>query len=595
MPRKVADSKPKDAKKSLAAFLNSLKGFRFLIIISLVFAVISNLLGLLSPKLLGNMTNSAYASLSETGHLDLEPIKLIAVQLIIIYLVSAILSYFESYLIAYVTAKYTKNLRAKIIEKISRLPISYFDKTQFGDTLSIYSNDTDTLWDTLTEGITQILTSITTIVGCMVMMTIISPLLAIVAIVVVPISTFLVSRVAKKAQGYFVSQRKTLGKLNSHIEEDYSGQLIIKSNSHEAESIKEFKKINEKLYEESWRGQFLGSLAFPLVHTLTNLGYVGVCVLGGNLVLSGKILIGSIQAFVQYLSRFNRPLTNLSEIVVTIQQTLAASERIFNFLDEPEEEPEPKNPKLIKSVKGAVEFNHVSFSYDKKTPIIKDFSAKIKAGEQVAIVGPTGAGKTTIINLLMRFYDPDSGFITIDGIPTKEMKRSDVRKLFGMVLQDTWLFSGTIFENLKYGSKKASLEDVKTAAKITGINHLVESMKNGYDSEISEDSDNISAGEKQLLTITRAIVENPPMIILDEATSNVDTRAELKIQEAFDKLTKGRTSFIIAHRLSTIRNADLILVMKEGNIVEQGTHDELLKKNGFYAELYNSQFTEPDL
>ena len=495
MPRKVADSKPKDAKKSLAAFLNSLKGFRFLIIISLVFAVISNLLGLLSPKLLGNMTNSAYASLSETGHLDLEPIKLIAVQLIIIYLVSAILSYFESYLIAYVTAKYTKNLRAKIIEKISRLPISYFDKTQFGDTLSIYSNDTDTLWDTLTEGITQILTSITTIVGCMVMMTIISPLLAIVAIVVVPISTFLVSRVAKKAQGYFVSQRKTLGKLNSHIEEDYSGQLIIKSNSHEAESIKEFKKINEKLYEESWRGQFLGSLAFPLVHTLTNLGYVGVCVLGGNLVLSGKILIGSIQAFVQYLSRFNRPLTNLSEIVVTIQQTLAASERIFNFLDEPEEEPEPKNPKLIKSVKGAVEFNHVSFSYDKKTPIIKDFSAKIKAGEQVAIVGPTGAGKTTIINLLMRFYDPDSGFITIDGIPTKEMKRSDVRKLFGMVLQDTWLFSGTIFENLKYGSKKASLEDVKTAAKITGINHLVESMKNGYDSEISEDSDNISAGE----------------------------------------------------------------------------------------------------
>ena len=591
MPRKFAE-KPKDLKKSLKLFLVSLKPFRLTVIIAIVFAILSNLLALLSPKILGNMTNSAYASITETGSLDLEPIKTAAIQLIVIYLVSMLLGYFQTYLLARSSDLYTKSLRSRLMQKIFRLPISYFDKTQFGDVLSIMSNDTDTLWDSLLEGVNQIITSLTTIVGCAIMMFVISPLLALVAVIVVPLSIFLVSKVAKKAQVYFVSQRKTLGKLNSHIEEDYSGQLIIKSNSHELKSIEEFKTINEKLYEESWRGQFLGSLAFPLVHTLTNLGYVGVCVLGGSLVLSGKILIGSIQAFVQYLSRFNRPLTNLSEIVVTIQQTLAASERIFNFLEEPEEAPDLSPSKTIKKVKGAVEFNNVSFSYDKKTPIIKNFSAKIKPGEKVAIVGPTGAGKTTLINLLMRFYDPDEGFITIDGVPTKEMKREDVRKLFGMVLQDTWLFSGTIKDNLGYGKKSAKLEDVKKAARVADIDHLIESMPKGYNSEISEDSDNISAGEKQLLTIARAIVENPPMMILDEATSNVDTRAELKIEEAFEKLTEGRTSFVIAHRLSTIRNADLILVLKDGNIIEQGTHAELLRKNGAYAELYNSQFAD---
>ena len=591
MPRKFAE-KPKDLKKSLKLFLVSLKPFRLTVIIAIVFAILSNLLALLSPKILGNMTNSAYASITETGSLDLEPIKTAAIQLIVIYLVSMLLGYFQTYLLARSSDLYTKSLRSRLMQKIFRLPISYFDKTQFGDVLSIMSNDTDTLWDSLLEGVNQIITSLTTIVGCAIMMFVISPLLALVAVVVVPLSIFLVSKVAKKAQVYFVSQRKTLGKLNSHIEEDYSGQLIIKSNSHELKSIEEFKTINEKLYEESWRGQFLGSLAFPLVHTLTNLGYVGVCVLGGSLVLSGKILIGSIQAFVQYLSRFNRPLTNLSEIVVTIQQTLAASERIFNFLEEPEEAPDLSPSKTIEKVKGAVEFNNVSFSYDKKTPIIKNFSAKIKPGEKVAIVGPTGAGKTTLINLLMRFYDPDEGFITIDGVPTKEMKREDVRKLFGMVLQDTWLLSGTIKDNLGYGKKSAKLEDVRKAARVADIDHLIESMPKGYNSEISEDSDNISAGEKQLLTIARAIVENPPMMILDEATSNVDTRAELKIEEAFEKLTEGRTSFVIAHRLSTIRNADLILVLKDGNIVEQGTHAELLRKNGAYAELYNSQFTD---
>ena len=426
------------------------------------------------------------------------------------------------------------------------------------------------------------------------MMLVISPLLALVAVVVVPISVFFIAKITKPAQKHFVSQRKTLGTLNSKIEEDYSGQLIIKSNSHESASLDSFRETNEKLYEDSWRANFEGSMAFPVVQFFTNLGYVAICVLGSSLALSGGLRIGDIQAFIQYLSRFNQPLSNLSQIVVTIQETLAAAERVFEFLEEPEEAPDELDSKTIEKIRGAVEFHDVCFSYDKKKPIIKNFTASIKPGEQVAIVGPTGAGKTTIINLLMRFYDPDSGYITIDGVPTKEMKRSDVRALFGMVLQDTWLFSGKVRDNLAYGNPSATLKDIKAATSAAGIDHLIESMKGGYNAEISEDSDNISAGEKQLLTISRAMIENPPMMILDEATSNVDTRAEALIQEAFNKLTEGRTSFVIAHRLSTIRNANLILVMRDGNIVEQGTHDELLKQNGFYAELYNSQFADND-
>ena len=588
---KMTTERAKDSKKAFRAFFKSLKSFRFVIILSLVLAAAAGILSLFSPSILGNMTNSAVASINETGHLDLEPIKTAAIQLIVIYLIVAVLNYLENYLLSRTTIFYTERLRAEIIAKISKLPISYFDKVPFGDTLSILSNDVDVLWNALSEGFAQIITNLTTIIGCFVMMLVISPLLALVAIIVVPLSTFAIAKIAKRAQKHFVSQRKILGSLNSHVEEDYSGQIIIKSNSHEAKSFAEFQAANEKLYTDSWKAQFLGSLAFPLVHMFTNIGYVAICILGGNMVLSGALLIGSIQAFIQYLSRFNQPLSNLSEIVATIQQTLAASERVFDFLALPEETPDPELAKTVNNVKGAIEFHDVCFSYDKKTPIIKHFSAKIEPGAQVAIVGPTGAGKTTIINLLMRFYDPDSGYITIDGVPTSEMKRSDVRALFGMVLQDTWLFSGTVKENLKYGRDSARLSEIKTAAAAAGIDHLIESMKGGYSAKISEDSDNISAGEKQLLTIARAMVENPPMMILDEATSNVDTRAEQKIQDAFEKLTRGRTSFVIAHRLSTIRNADLILVMKDGNIVEQGNHETLLKQNGFYAELYNSQFS----
>ena len=594
MPRMTTE-KPKNAKKSFSIFVKSLKRFRLVFIVALVFTIISSVLRLLSPKILGNMTNTAVSSLQESGIIDLEQLETYTIQLIIIYAIVSILGYFEHFLLSRATAYYTEKLRAEIMAKISRLPISYFDTHKFGDTLSILSNDVDTLWDSLTEGLAQIITNVTTVCGSLTMMLIISPILAVTAIAVVPLATIFISKVAKKAQKYFVSQRKELGELNAHIEEDYSGQLIIKSNSHEEASTAEFEKTNEKLYENSWKSRFLSSLAFPIVHFFTNFGYVIICVFGGNLVLEGKLLIGNVQAFLQYLSRFNQPLSNLSEIVATFQQTLAAAERVFGFLEEQEEKPNPELSKIIPRVKGAIEFHDVSFSYNKKTPVIKHFSAKIKPGEQVAIVGPTGAGKTTIINLLMRFYDPDSGYITIDNIPATEMKRSDVRALFGMVLQDTWLFSGTIQDNLKYGRESANMSDIKTAARATGIDHLIESMKGGYSAKISEDSDNISAGEKQLLTITRAMIENPPMMILDEATSNVDTRAEQKIQDAFEKLTKGRTSFVIAHRLSTIRNADLILVMRDGNIVEQGNHEELLRKNGFYAELYNSQFADQNV
>ena len=589
---KMTTEKPKDAKKSLSIFLKSLRRFRLVFVIALVFTISSSILRLLSPKLLGDMTNTAVESLTNNNTIDFNPISNIAIQLIAIYLTVSVLGYFEHFLLSRATAYYTEKLRSEIMAKISRLPISYFDTHKHGDLLSILSNDTDTLWDSLTEGLAQIITNTTTIIGSLVMMLVISPLLALTALAVVPLSTFFVSKIAKKAQGYFVSQRKVLGELNSHIEEDYAGQLIIKANSHEKQSFEEFKKTNDKLFEDTWKSRFLSSLAFPIVHLFTNLGYVIVCIFGGSLILEGRLLIGNIQAFLQYLSRFNQPLSNLSEIVATFQQTLAAAERIFNFLEEQEESPDPEIAKKINHVKGAIEFHDVSFSYDKKIPVIKHFSAKIEPGAQVAIVGPTGAGKTTIINLLMRFYDPDKGYITIDGIPTSEMKRSDVRSLFGMVLQDTWLFSGTVKENLKYGRESIMLSDIKAAAKATGIDHLIESMKDGYSAKISEDSENISAGEKQLITITRAMIENPPMMILDEATSNVDTRAEQKIQNAFEKLTKGRTSFIIAHRLSTIRNADLILVMRDGNIVEQGNHEELLKQNGFYAELYNSQFAD---
>ena len=517
-----------------------------------------------------------------------------AILVIVLFLASAALGYAQGYILAVVSAKYTKGLREQILDKITRLPISYFDKHQFGDTLSRMSNDVDVLTTSLSREIADVSISITTLVGVMVVMLTISVPLSLVAFVVVPLSVIVVAKIMKYAQKYFREQQSTLGILNNEIEEDYSGEVVIKSSSYEEHAMDDFSKVNEKLTTATRKAQIFSSLAFPITHIFTNLGYVAVCALGGIFVVQGQINIGGIQAFIQYVSRFNRPITEIASTTATIQALLAASERIFEFLNEPEETPDLIPAKTIEKVRGEVEFRNVNFGYNKEHPIIRNFSVKVKPGMKVAIVGPTGAGKTTIINLLMRFYDleENGGDILIDGVSTKEMNRADVRKLFGMVLQDTWLFSGTVEENLRYGNREASFDDVRKSAKASNVDHIIEALPKGYHSTISEDSDNISAGEKQLITIARAMVANPPMMILDEATSNVDTRTEQLIQDSFEKLTHGRTSFVIAHRLSTIRNSDLILVMRDGNIVEQGNHESLLKQGGFYAELYNSQFAE---
>lgn len=599
-------AKPRNLGKAIRQFMLSLKPWWGALIIAMLLAVGATVCAIFCPKILGQMTDVAVenymTSLQPTDatadteapgiSLDWGRLGSLAIILIVLYLSSAALNYIEGVILSIVSARYAKKMRSEIITKISRLPISYFDQHRNGDLLSRMTSDIDTISSTLTDVLTRIITSITTLIGILIMMLTISVGLSLITLAAAPLSLLVVSFIARKAQTYFRNGRVAMGALSSAIEEDYAGHNIIKSSYHEAASIAEFKHTNQRLCEITWKSQFLSALAFPVTNMFTNIGYVLVCVVGGRMVIDGQLLIGSIQAFLQYVNQFNRPITEVSQITANIQQTLASAERIYEFLEEKEETPDPAPALEIPKVAGAVEFHNVNFSYDKKKPIIHDFSAKIKPGMQVAIVGPTGAGKTTLINLLMRFYDPDSGYITIDNVPTKEMKRSDVRKMFGMVLQDTWLFSGTIEENLRYGKHSAAHEDVVRATKASNTHHFIESLAHGYNTTISEDSDNISVGEKQLLTIARAMVANPPMMILDEATSNVDTRTEQLIQDAFVKLTHGRTSFVIAHRLSTIRNSDLILVMRDGNIVEQGTHDELLAKDGFYAELYNSQFAE---
>lgn len=592
MPRPMVDGKPKNLGATLKRFLSSLRAWRVGLIIAVVFMVGSTVLSLFGPMLLGEVTTSAVNTLSTRGDIDWGVISSLLIWLVIIYIGSSILNYVQNAILSVVAERYGQKMRSAILDKIAKLPVSYFDRHQFGDTLSRMSNDVDTVSSSLARVLSEIINDIVTLIGVIIMMFVISIPLSLIPLLMVVFSMLFVSMAAKRAQTSFRIQRTTLGELNNIVEEDYSGQLIIKANSHEEMAEAQFERVNNKLYESSWQAQFFSSIAYPIIHVFTNVGYALVCVFGGDMVIKGKLAIGQIQSFIQYVSKFNQPVQGISQIAANIQSTMAAAERVFNFLDEPEETPDAVPAQEIEKVKGEVEFHNVDFAYTADKPIIRDFSIKIKPGMQVAIVGPTGAGKTTIINLLMRFYDPTSGYISIDGVPTREMKRADVRTLFGMVLQDTWLFSGTIEENLRYGRKNVTHEDVVRATKMASIHHFIESLPKGYKTEISEDSDNISAGEKQLLTIARAMVANPPMMILDEATSNVDTRTEQLIQDAFAKLTHGRTSFVIAHRLSTIRNSDLILVMKEGRIVEQGTHDELLKEKGFYAELYNSQFAE---
>ena len=585
-----AEVKVKNSRKAWHEFLHSIRPYWVSIFFSIVLAASSAVVGIFIPKLLGDMTNIAVATFD--AGIDWNAISSKAITVVILFLVSAILNYAQAFVLAVVSAHYTKDLREKILAKIARLPISYFDKHKYGDTLSRMTNDVDVLTTSMSQEIADISLSFTILVGVMVMMLSISVPLSLVSFVVVPISVLVVGKITNFAQEYFREQQNTLGVLNSKIEEDYAGLIIIKSNSFEGAATNSFDTTNAKLAKAATRAQVFSSLSFPVTHIFTNLGYIAICILGGKFVIDGALTIGGVQAFIQYVSRFNRPITEIASTTATVQALLAASERIFEFLAEPEELPDLEPAAVLQNVRGEVEFRNVNFSYDGEHPIIRDFSVKVAPGTNVAIVGPTGAGKTTIINLWMRFYEPDSGDIVVDGVPINTMKRSDVRGLFGMVLQDTWLFSGSVEENLRYGRKDASLSDIKKAAKFCNIEHIIEALPHGYKTAISEDSDNVSAGEKQLLTIARAMVANPPMMILDEATSNVDTRTEQLIQDSFEKITAGRTSFVIAHRLSTIRNADLILVMRDGQIVESGNHATLLKRGGFYAELYNSQFAE---
>jgi len=528
--------------------------------------------------------------LSVKPSMDFDYIGSKIVLLVGIYFASAVFSYIVEWIMSGITQKVTYKLRKEIFAKISKLPLRYFDTHAYGDVLSRMTNDVDTISQTLSRGIVQVITSITMIIGILIMMFSINSILTIIALVILPVSALLVSFIVKKSQKLFVAHQEYLGEINGHIEEMYGGHVIVKAFNGENESVEKFNVINEKLYNSAWKSQFLAGLLLPIMNVISNGGYVAIAVLGGKFAIEGRINIGDIQAFMQYMNQFTQPIAQTANISNIFQSMAASAERVFEFLNEPEEKESAKEFKEIKNVKGDIKFENVKFGYNLDRVIIKGFSADIKAGQKVAIVGPTGAGKTTMVNLLMRFYDINSGSIKIDGIDIKDIRREDVRKLFGMVLQDTWLFNGTIKENIAYAKPDATEDEIIEAAKSAYADHFIRTLPEGYDTVINEEADNISQGEKQLLTIARAMLANPPMLILDEATSSVDTRTELLIQKAMDKLTKGRTTFVIAHRLSTIKNADLILVMDHGNIVEKGKHQELLEKNGFYASLYNSQF-----
>ncbi|MCL1839417.1 ABC transporter ATP-binding protein/permease [Candidatus Saccharibacteria bacterium] len=588
--------KPKHTGNTLKKLFKYLASFKIPILVTLALAIVATVLTIIGPRLMGNIINvlaedfiARFTDPTRAYRFDI--MGSIALQLLVFYLVAVAANLVSGWIITGITMKVVKKFRTEISQKINRLPIAYFDKHSFGDTLSRVTNDVDTIAQSLQQSISQLISSVTMIIGFIIMMLTISWQLTLIAFVTIPIAFIFIRFVTTHTQKLFKAQQNELGNLNGHIEEIYAGQTIVRTFSAEGTTIEAFTKTNKKLYQSAWKSQFLSGLMQPIMHGISNLGYVATAITGGYLAINGHIGLGDLTAFIQYVNQFTQPITQMSQIISTLQSAIAASERVFDFLEEPEQAPDNIQAQLGK-VKGAVQFTNIHFSYDGEKEIIKGFSAKIKPGAKVAIVGPTGAGKTTMVNLLMRFYDPNHGEITIDGVNTKQLARSEVRKSFGMVLQDTWLMDGTIAENLKYGKLDATNAEVKRAAKTAHIDHMIESLPKSYNTQIDEDSEAISAGEKQLLTIARAMIADPPMMILDEATSSVDTRTEQLIQKAMDKLAHGRTSFIIAHRLSTIKNADLILVMQDGNIVEQGNHKELLAKNGFYATLYNSQFTE---
>ena len=587
----------KDFKKTTKKLIRDyLAKYKIPIILVIIFAIGSTIFTIVGPKILGNATteifNGLVSKLSGGTGIDFEKVAKIALTLLGLYIVSAILSFVQRFLMTNVVQKITYKLRNDIAMKINKLPMKYFDKKTHGEVLSIITNDIDTLSMNLNQSITEIITSICTIIGILIMMLSISWQMTLISIIILPIASLFVTFIVKKSQKYFVKQQDYLGHVNGQVEEVYGGLNIVKVFNAEEKVTNDFEEANDELYHSGWKSQFLSGLMYPIMNFISNVGYVAVAVAGGYLAINGTITVGNIQSFIQYNKQFTQPINQLAQISNMLQAMMAAAERIFEFIEEPEEEITAKGNIDTSKLHGNVEFKHVQFGYDPERTIINDFNANVHEGQKIAIVGPTGAGKTTMVKLLMRFYDVTSGEIDVDGHNVKDFDRGELRKMFGMVLQDTWLFGGTVKENIKYSKEDATDTEVVEAAKAAHVHHFIKTLPNGYNSMINEESTNISAGQKQLLTIARVILADPKILILDEATSSIDTRTEIQIQSAMDNLMKGRTSFIIAHRLSTIKNADLILVMNHGDIVEQGKHEELLAKNGFYANLYNSQFEE---
>ena len=588
--------KAKDFKGSIGKLLAYMGRYKYTVVLVMLLAGGSTILTVLGPKVMGKATTALVEGLTnkiaKTGGIDFSYIVKILLFTLLLYLGSAAFTFVQGWLMTGISQKMCYRMRKDISEKINRMPMKYFESRTYGEVLSRITNDVDTLGMSLNKRVTMIITSVFTIVGVFVMMMTISPLMTLIALVILPVSAALMGLVIKKSQKYFKTQQEYLGHINGQVEEVYGGHNVIKVFNKEEETLKSFDETNDVLYRSAWKSQFLSGLMQPIMMSVGNLGYVGVAITGGIMAIHGRITIGNIQAFIQYVKQFTQPVQQIAQVINQVQSMAAASERVFEFLEEEEEQQTVEHPVTLEQVQGYVSFDHVKFGYKEDQTIIKDFSAEVKPGQKIAIVGPTGAGKTTMVKLLMRFYDVNSGAIKVDGHDIRDFDRRKLRDAFGMVLQDTWLFKGTIMENIRYGRLDATDEEVIAAAKAAHAHRFIMTLPGGYDMELNEDASNVSQGQKQLLTIARAILADNPILILDEATSSVDTRTEVRIQKAMDNLMKGRTSFVIAHRLSTIKDADLIFVMKDGDIIEQGTHEELLAQKGFYADLYNSQFEE---